>query len=232
MGRQDAQARPVTVSAGHGHHGACYPGSIITDDAAPLQPIERKPTPFNVVPCCYRVSGAYSARCNRFCGSVSVWAEFPPPFSAAHMADLAPLRRGFSVAGHCATNGAARRWMVGLLCLRRDRQALCNHEDPNLAPLRRGFLCARGWCSVGMPTQKPSARLAVNFCLPGQVRGVGSTTTPLCEKSTARPAASPPRMPLTRGAPRCVTNCAARCCGGLAAMLLALQTCKPHLVGR
>ena len=109
-------------------HGACYPGSIITDDAAPLQPIERKPTPFNAVPCCYRVSGAYSARCNRFCGSVSVWAAFPPPFSAAHMADLAPLRRGFSVAGHCATNGAARRWMVGLLCLRRDRQALCNHE--------------------------------------------------------------------------------------------------------
>ena len=32
---------------------------------------------------------------NRFCGSVSVWAAFPPPFSAAHMADLAPLRRGF-----------------------------------------------------------------------------------------------------------------------------------------
>ena len=39
--------------------------------------------------------GAYSCAGNRFCGSVSVWAAFPPPFSAAHMADLAPLRRGF-----------------------------------------------------------------------------------------------------------------------------------------
>ena len=43
------------------------------------------------------------ALCNRFCGSVLVWAAFPPPFSAAHMADLAPLRRGFSVAGRRAT---------------------------------------------------------------------------------------------------------------------------------
>jgi hypothetical protein len=83
------------------------------------------------------------ALCNRFCGSVLVWAAFPPPFSAAHMADLAPLRRGFSVAGRCATNGAARRWVVGLLCLRRDRQP-CAIMRPKLSPASPGlFVCSR-----------------------------------------------------------------------------------------
>jgi hypothetical protein len=33
--------------------------------------------------------------CNRFCGIVSVWAEVSSCFLAAHMTDLAPLRRGY-----------------------------------------------------------------------------------------------------------------------------------------
>ena len=66
---------------------------------------------FNAVPCC-----AFPARipalCNRFCGNVGVGCRV-----AAHMADLAPLRRGFFVRScrvfDTETNGSARRWGGG-----------------------------------------------------------------------------------------------------------------------
>jgi hypothetical protein len=38
--------------------------------------------------------GLFRAVCNRFCGSVSVWAEVSSWFLAAHMTDLAPLPGG------------------------------------------------------------------------------------------------------------------------------------------
>ena len=52
------------------------------------------------------------ALCNRFCGNVGVGCRV-----AAHMADLAPLRRGFFVFScrvfDTETNGSARRWGGG-----------------------------------------------------------------------------------------------------------------------
>ena len=48
-----------------------------------------------------------AARCATDCGIVSVWAAFPPPFSAAHMADLAPLPlRGFFCGRALCKDGA------------------------------------------------------------------------------------------------------------------------------
>jgi hypothetical protein len=66
--------------------------------------------------------GLFRAVCNRFCGSVSVWAEVSSWFLAAHMTDLAPLPGGaFSMIKE--TNGAAGRWGGGLAVFRRDRRA-------------------------------------------------------------------------------------------------------------
>ena len=76
--------------------------------------------------------------CNRFCGIVSMRAEVSSCFLAAHMTDLAPLRRGFFCAARCATD--CGMVSVGLPGAPRSLPGVRSASPMNdLAPPQRGF---------------------------------------------------------------------------------------------
>ena len=129
---------------------------------------------FNAVPCC-----AFPARipalCNRFCGNVGVGCRV-----AAHMADLAPLRRGFFVLScRVSTQKPTVRLGVGVAGLPPPRQAHNDGSTKLSSAVGGAFFCpcrisdietnsSAGRLVGGLPPMSVLLRFSAGFfCGPG-----------------------------------------------------------------